>query len=96
MKLEKVAPFGRSLGEYKKRKGKAEGRYVVGEIPKVSFHADQFDIAICSYLLFLYLDQFTYELHLESILETLRVASEAYSPISSVPSRCCRHPSRRG
>jgi len=57
--------------------GKADGRYVAGELPRLPFDESRFDLALCSHFLFLYSDQFTYEFHLESVLELLRVAKEA-------------------
>lgn len=56
--------------------GKLEGRYVVGELPKLGFEDDQFDLALCSHFLFLYSDHYSYDFHLASICEMLRVARE--------------------
>jgi hypothetical protein len=74
MKEHRINVLRRFLADYEP--GRAEGRYVVGELPKLDFETGQFDAAICSHLLFLYSDHFTYEFHLESILEMLRVASD--------------------
>ncbi len=57
-------------------KGRSEGRYIVGELPRLHFDDNQFDIAVCSHFLFLYSDHYTYEFHRDSILEMLRVAPE--------------------
>ena len=57
-------------------KGKTEGRYVTGELPHLKFPDGLFDLALCSHFLFLYSDHLTYEFHLASILEMLRVANE--------------------
>jgi hypothetical protein len=57
-------------------KGKAAGRYLVGELPRLDFQENQFELALCSHFLFLYSDHFTYEFHRASILEMLRVAAE--------------------
>ncbi|MHB8258597.1 MAG: SAM-dependent methyltransferase [Acidiferrobacterales bacterium] len=62
-----VADFG---------KGKAEGRYVAGEVPTLGFADGQFQLAVCSHFLFLYSDHLTYEFHQASVLEMLRVAHE--------------------
>ncbi len=63
------------LSDYEK--GKIEGRYVIGELPKLdSFESNKFDLALCSHFLFLYSDQLSYKFHLSSILEMLRIASE--------------------
>ena len=56
--------------------GKKAGRYVVGELPRLDFRDDQFDLALCSHFLFLYSDQFSYEFHRTAIFDMLRVASE--------------------
>jgi len=56
--------------------GKAAGRYLVGELPRLNFQEDQFELALCSHFLFLYSDHFTYEFHRAAILEMLRIASE--------------------
>lgn len=57
-------------------RGKAEGRYVVGELPALDFADGQFQLAVCSHFLFLYSDHLTYEFHRASVLEMLRVAQE--------------------
>lgn len=56
--------------------GKADGRYVVGELPDLDVEDNKFELALCSHLLFLYSDQFSYEFHLASVREMLRVATE--------------------
>ena len=56
--------------------GKTNGRYVVGELPTLAFERNKFDLALCSHFLFLYSDQLSYDFHRDSVLETLRVASE--------------------
>jgi hypothetical protein len=57
--------------------GKAEGRYVIGSLPRLPCLDRSFDIAICSHFLFLYSDKLSYEFHRDSVLEMLRVAGEA-------------------
>ncbi|MFM7426400.1 MAG: SAM-dependent methyltransferase [Elainella sp.] len=56
--------------------GRAEGRYVVGSLPQLPFLTDQFSLALCSHLLFLYSDQFDQAFHLQAIQEMLRIAPE--------------------
>lgn len=56
--------------------GKQEGRYQIGELPKTSFSNQQFSLALCSHLLFLYSEQLNYEFHERAIAEMLRVAAE--------------------
>lgn len=56
--------------------GKAEGRYILGELPHLTFATAQFDLALCSHFLFLYSEHFSYDFHRASVLEMLRVATE--------------------
>lgn len=54
-----------------------KGRYVKGAVPELEFPDDRFDLALSSHFLFLYTDNLTYEFHMESISEMMRVAKEA-------------------
>lgn len=54
----------------------SEARYVATKLPTLPFDNNRFDIALCSHFLFLYSEQFSYELHIQSIKELCRVASE--------------------
>ncbi|MDX2217173.1 MAG: hypothetical protein SFY66_28155 [Oculatellaceae cyanobacterium bins.114] len=56
--------------------GKKAGRYQIGELPKMEFSNQQFDLALCSHFLFLYADQFDQQFHQDSITEMLRVSQE--------------------
>lgn len=56
--------------------GKAEGRYVEGELPVLPFSDYSFDIAVCSHFLFLYWDQLGDAFHRESVHDLCRVARE--------------------
>lgn len=56
--------------------GKQANRYVVGELPRLPFADQQFDLALCSHLLFLYSEHLTEGFHIESAVELCRVASE--------------------
>ncbi len=56
--------------------GQKERRYIVGELPSLSFKSDQFDLALCSHFLFLYSEQFDFEFHKKSIKEMLRISKE--------------------
>lgn len=56
--------------------GKQEGRYLTEELPHLPFNLGQFDLALCSHLLFTYSDQLSFEFHLASITEMCRVARE--------------------
>jgi hypothetical protein len=56
--------------------GMAEGRYVTASLPRLPFEDGQFDLALCSHLLFLYSDHLSFDFHQASIVELLRVAAE--------------------
>jgi hypothetical protein len=56
--------------------GRAEGRYQVAALPKLPFNNGEFDLCLCSHLLFLYSAQLSADFHLASMLEMLRVAQE--------------------
>ena len=56
--------------------GKKEKRYICAELPALPFVDDQFDLSLSSHFLFLYTDNLSYEFHLRSIDEMLRVSRE--------------------
>lgn len=56
--------------------GRAEGRYIEAELPKLPFADRFFDLALCSHLLFLYSVQLGEEFHRDSLRELCRVARE--------------------
>jgi SAM-dependent methyltransferase len=56
--------------------GRAKGRYIAAELPKLPFGSEEFDLVFSSHLLFLYTDQLSLEVHLQSIQEMLRVARQ--------------------
>jgi SAM-dependent methyltransferase len=56
--------------------GVQEGRYVEAALPSLPFHDDQFDLAVCSHLLFLYSSQLGETFHHAAVLELCRVARE--------------------
>ncbi|MGA1824954.1 MAG: SAM-dependent methyltransferase [bacterium] len=58
-------------------RGKRTGRYVAQSFPFLEFSDGQFDLALCSHLLFLYSDHFDLSFHINSIREMCRVAREA-------------------
>lgn len=74
LKENRCAALRSFVGDFDK--GKTEGRYVIGELPHLEFPDGACDLALCSHFLFLYSDHLTYEFHLASILEMLRVANE--------------------
>lgn len=53
-----------------------ENRYLTDELPILPFETHQFDLVLCSHLLFTYSDQLSEEFHLASVLEMCRVAKE--------------------
>ncbi len=56
--------------------GKASERYLDQSLPSLEFFDNQFELCLCSHLLFLYSEQLSLEFHIASIHELLRVASE--------------------
>lgn len=56
--------------------GKQEGRYLSEALPVLPFTENQFDLALCSHLLFLYSEQLDLDFHIDSISELSRVAQE--------------------
>jgi hypothetical protein len=74
LKENRIRVLRRFAADYET--GKAEGRYLVGELPRLDFESDRFELAVCSHFLFLYSDHFSYEFHVDSVREMLRVAAE--------------------
>jgi hypothetical protein len=56
--------------------GKVAGRYLHQSLPSLDFFDDQFELCICSHLLFLYSEQLSLDFHVNSIHELLRIAPE--------------------
>jgi hypothetical protein len=56
--------------------GRAAGRYVEASLPTLPFAQGEFDLALCSHLLFLYSEQLDLAFHLAAVMEMLRVARE--------------------
>jgi SAM-dependent methyltransferase len=54
--------------------GKIAGRYLDRSLPTLEFADDQFDLCLCSHLLFLYSEQLSLDFHLAAIHELLRIA----------------------
>lgn len=72
--------------------GTEQGRYVDGELPYLMFADQEFDLALCSHLLFLYSEQLTEDFHLASIRELCRVAREVrVFPLLELGARTSRH-----
>ena len=65
--------------------GIEQGRYVTAELPVLPFNTSQFELAVCSHLLFTYSDLLSEDFHLASILEMCRVAGEVrIFPLSNI------------
>ena len=56
--------------------GAQQGRYLEASLPSLPFRDGQFDLAVCSHLLFLYSTQLGETFHLDAVLELCRVALE--------------------
>ncbi|MCU0548616.1 MAG: SAM-dependent methyltransferase [Leptolyngbya sp. Prado105] len=70
----RLAAMERFLLDYEA--GHAENRYQFQALPRLAFESDQFELCLCSHLLFLYSNQLSLEFHLASIAELLRVSQE--------------------
>jgi hypothetical protein len=72
--------------------GVGHGRYVDGELPRLPFSDREFDLAVCSHLLFLYSEQLSGGFHVASIRELCRVAGEVrVFPLLELGARTSRH-----
>jgi hypothetical protein len=56
--------------------GRQAGRYLPAMLPSLPFKDQQFDLALCSHLLFLYSRQLSLAFHLQALREMLSVARE--------------------
>lgn len=72
--LIRMAAMEAFLADYET--GKAEGRYVSGELPMLPFEDGSFDLALSSHFLFLYSNQLSEAFHLQALKEMLCVARE--------------------
>jgi hypothetical protein len=57
--------------------GKAAGRYVTGSLPNLPFADDQFSLALCSHMMFLYSHVLDLDFHIAALTDVMRVAEEA-------------------
>lgn len=74
LKQSRTETMQRFLADYDD--GKKQGRYITASLPQLPFEDKQFDIALCSHLLFLYDKIFSLDFHLQAIREMMRVAGE--------------------
>lgn len=56
--------------------GKAAGRYLDQSLPNLEIADNQFELCLCSHLLFLYSQQLSLDFHINSIFELLRISPE--------------------
>lgn len=86
----RMAAMEEFLGDY--TLGSSQGRYLAADLPKLPFRESEFDLALCSHLLFLYSEQLSLDFHIESIKELCRVATEArVFPILELGAEKSRH-----
>ena len=71
----RMAAMETFLSDYEQ--GKAEGRYIAGELPHLPFEHDSFGLALCSHFLFLYSDKLSLAFHQQAIEAMCAVAREA-------------------
>ncbi len=55
--------------------GRAAGRYLPQSLPSLELSNNQFELCVCSHLLFLYSEQLSLDFHVASIYELLRISS---------------------
>jgi SAM-dependent methyltransferase len=70
----RTAAMQEFLADYDR--GKADGRYVEGELPDLPFADSSFELALCSHFLFLYSSQLGEIFHQRAVRELCRVARE--------------------
>lgn len=56
--------------------GKLANRYEMGELPKLKYRDGEYELGLCSHLLFLYSDHLNEGFHFDSICEMIRVCQE--------------------
>lgn len=74
LKESRIQTLQRFLKDYDQ--GKREGRYRIGELPRLDLPDNAFDLALCSHFLFLYSDHRDEAFHRDAIDELLRVSAE--------------------
>jgi SAM-dependent methyltransferase len=86
----RMAAMEEFLSDYSK--GAKQGRYVNRQLPHLPFADEQFDLAVCSHLLFLYSEQLTEDFHIASIRELCRVARQVrIFPLLELGAKISRH-----
>ncbi len=70
----RMSAMNQFLSDYPR--GLDAGRYVEAGLPELPFFDREFDLALCSHLLFLYSEQLDEQQHIAALLEMCRVATE--------------------
>ncbi|MBE9170799.1 SAM-dependent methyltransferase [Pleurocapsales cyanobacterium LEGE 06147] len=70
----RLAAMERFLLDYEA--GKIAGRYLSQSLPSLELADGQFELCVCSHLLFLYSEQLSLDFHIASIYELLRISQE--------------------
>lgn len=73
-KQHRIKTLEKFISDYET--GRKDGRYICGELPHLEIEDAPFDLALCSFFLFFYTEQLTYEFHIASVKEILRLANE--------------------
>ena len=86
----RMSAMNRFLDDFEK--GLEDGRYVDASLPELPFFDGEFDLALCSHLLFLYSDQIDAAQHINALTEMCRVAKEVrIYPLLSLDGRVSQH-----
>lgn len=86
----RMSAMNRFLDDFDK--GLEDGRYVDASLPELPFFDAEFDLALCSHLLFLYSEQIDAAQHIDALTEMCRVAKEVrVYPLLSLDGRVSQH-----
>jgi hypothetical protein len=86
----RMSAMNRFLADFDK--GLEDGRYVDASLPELPFFDSEFDLALCSHLLFLYSEQIDAAQHIDALAEMCRVAKEVrIYPLLSLDGRVSQH-----
>lgn len=86
----RMSAMNRFLDDFDK--GFDDGRYVASCLPELPFFDAEFDLALCSHLLFLYSEQIDAAQHIDALAEMCRIATEVrVYPLLSLDGRISPH-----
>jgi len=86
----RLAVMKKFLDDYEA--GLSEGRYLTESLPSLSFADGEFDLALCSHLLFLFSDQLSLDFHIAAVRELCRVARDVrIFPLVALDCKESRH-----